>query len=959
MIPISIGPQSFSRDFLNGQGQFNFDLPAGLKPTDTFTNTVTEVLNTGASVDKSVLTFGDPNGLAMSASISGGGSTKVELSWPDHPSDFVQAYGISVPAGRVGARVHLEGQAGGNFAGGVPIPAALANFEFGLKTGSHVSYDRFALYDDQITAGALLQDLVTSLALPQRTGSTASLPKPGEVLVFGYGGFLELSAGLTCGYELMGHQGLTLNDLNTVIEYGVRLKAGVNVGFTFGGDFEISSRLGSTPGWVRLVVKKARTSSASFAASFQAQAIAAITGLPDSADEFLASLLGADVRRALEIFQKIRADSDLDTLQADVDKLLLTPVTSLANRWIGRALDGSNVKQFQASVGKVVDAYQGADARLVTAVVHLYEDYLTDNAVGTLTAALTKIVSLGRRADLATLTDAEAWRIIYRLTGGSLAALIQDDRGFEAVKSTAQTALDFVQGRFQPGLRDVVDELHAKVDVNDLFKRLGPFATRERLLSLTDMALQGVAERLLGMAWDKIKTSDVAKVAADLKAALDRVEDFKNAWYTKLSGALQQSFAISANLAFTRTASDQALVDVEIDVSSAAGQQLFALAAHGQFRSLFDRQNMPLFRVNAGTLTHQLTKSTQLLVNILQWEQKRLVDVLSSTTNSIEVQATGLVNVFTTDASIKTRIEKRGYQLESTFLIDLAGSAERPSVTTPGGIDQSDFLIESLDKIGVSYDLAVSDNVTTVAELTQYLDLAEFLRLIPSAASYAATLAAQFPTGLGQVSATYVAKYDSTAVMGAFGGLSGDPLRDVVSRASRYLISAHLINSSNPLSELVVLGFAYRDPATAAAYARDGFASFNSNNSSVTVPAWFTRGTPRTVTLPSGSAQRQILSRLYRLESDLADGLAKLDATVDTARSKHAPVNEPDLEAAARGFVASGADIDKFGTINTFFGVFDAFVQQGNGGRVRPASTLILQITPAGSQTPVTKYLMS
>lgn len=959
MIPISIGPQSFSRDFLNGQGQFNFDLPAGLKPTDTFANTVTEVLSTSTSVDKSVLTFGDPNGLAMSASIGGGGTTKVELSWPDHPSEFAQAYGITVPAGRVGARVHLEGQAGGNFAGGLPIPAALANFEFGLKAGGHVSYDRFALYDDHVTAGALLQDLVTSLALPQRTGSTTSLPKPGEVLVFGYGGFLELSAGFTCGYELMGHQGLTLNDLDTVIEYGLRLKAGVTVGFTFGGDFEISSRLGASPGWVRLVVKKARSSSASFAASFQAQAIAAVTGLPDSADEFLASVLGADVRRAIEIFQKIRADSDLDNLQADVDKLLLAPVTSLANRWIGRALDGSNVKQFQAAVGKVVDQYQGADPQLVTAVVHLYEDYLTDHAVDTLIAALTKVVSLGRRADLATLTDPEAWRLIGRLTGGSLAALIQDDHGFDAMKSMAQTALDFAQGRFQPGLRDVVDELHAQVDVNDLFKRLGPFATRDRLLSLTDMALQGVAERLLGMAWDKIKTSDVAKAAADLKAALDRVEDFKNAWYTKLSGALQQSFALSANLAFTRTAADKALVDVEIDVSSAAGQQLFAQAAHGQFRSLFDRQNAPLFRINAGTLTHELVKSTRLLVNVLQWEQKRIVDVLSSTTNSIEVQATGLINVFTTDASIKTRLEKRGYQIESTFLIDLAGTAARPTLTTPGAIEQSDLLLETLDKIGVNYDLAVSDKVTTVPELTQYLELAECLQLIPSAADFAKALAAQFPNGLGNVSATYVAKYDPAAVMGAFNGLSGDRVRDVVSRTSRFLISAHLISSSNPLSELVALGFAYRDPATAAAFAHDGFATFNSNNSAVTLPAWFTRGAPRTVTLSSGSAQRMILSRLYRLESDLADGLATLDQTVDKARAARAAVSEPDLESAARGFVASGADIDKFGTINTFFGVFDAFIQQGNVGRVRPASTLILQITPAGSQTPVTKYLMS
>ena len=113
MINIPIGPQSFKRDFLNGQGHFNFDLPGGLKTGEAFTPTVTEVLNTGGSGERGDLTFGDPNGLAMSASVSGGGATKVELIWPQSQSEFGKAYGITVPNGRVSARLHLEGQAGG------------------------------------------------------------------------------------------------------------------------------------------------------------------------------------------------------------------------------------------------------------------------------------------------------------------------------------------------------------------------------------------------------------------------------------------------------------------------------------------------------------------------------------------------------------------------------------------------------------------------------------------------------------------------------------------------------------------------------------------------------------------------------------------------------------------------------------------------------------------------------
>ena len=79
--------------------------------------------------------------------------------------------------------------------------------------------------------------------------------------------------------------------------------------------------------------------------------------------------------------------------------------------------------------------------------------------------------------------------------------------------------------------------------------------------------------------------------------------------------------------------------------------------------------------------------------------------------------------------------------------------------------------------------------------------------------------------------------------------------------------------------------------------------------------------------------------------------------SIDTARSRRAAVGEAELEDAARKFVDSAADINTYGTINTFFGIFDAFVQQSAGAR--PASTLILQITPAGSSTAVTKYLMS
>jgi hypothetical protein len=953
VITIPIGPQSLSQDFLDGEGHVNFDLPGGLQAGNPFASTVTEVLNTGTSVEKSDLTFGDPNGLAMSASVSGGGAVMIELIWPQNTSEFAKAYGLTVPAGRVGARVHLEGQAGGKLSGGAPLPGGIAGFSFGLEAGSHVACDRYAEYDATMTSLALLEDLIKGLALPQRAGTPASVPTPGELLVFSYGGFLDLTAGLTCGYDLIGHQGLTLRDLDAAVEYGLRLKASVNVGYKFGGDFEISACQGGGPTWVRLRVKKARSSQFDFAAAFRAEAIAAVVGLPDSADDFLAALLGADVRRALDVFQKIRADSDLDTLRADVDRILLDSVTNLANKWLGRELDQQSLKAFQAAVGKAVDDYHAAGDDTVNIVVNLYQDYAGRGAVDTLTAALQKIATLSTRDDLANLNDPEAWAIVTRLSGGTPAALLQDDNAFDSVKAIAKAALNFVQGTWQPQLKDLADELQRRLHVNKLFGDLAGYATKEGLLRLTDTALQGVAERLLGMAWDKIKASDLGKAAADLHAALEQVNTFKDAWYAKLGDALHQSFSLKANATYTRATSADTLIDVEVDVSSPEGQKLFQFAAHGQFTGVFDRPNLRIVRVHQGKLTHELIESTHLQINVLQWDEKRLVDVMSRTTNSIEVQSTGLVNVFTTEASVTERIANKGYALESRFLVGLAGTASQ----TARRSQADDYLIRTLDRIGVTYNLAISNTVTSPAELTQYLDLAEYLRLIPSAPDFAATLGAQFPKGLDAVTATYVAKYSADAIFAAFSSASNAPLRGLVRQASRYLVSAHLINASSPQSDLVTMGFAYRDPANGALYDQAGFTGFRDANSTVTIPAWFTRGAAREVALPSGSFIRQQLVTLYGLETSIADGLTNLDQKIDLARNRHAAVAESDLETAARSFVDTAADINEYGTINTFFAIFDAFVQQGGGAR--PASTLILQITPAGSQTAVTKYLMT
>lgn len=956
MLPIVIEPGTFKRDFLGGNGTLNLDW-AGFDATKSFPLSLTTVQSGSVTGSTGDLSFGQSNGLQMTASLSATGSSTIEIVRDATKSDFAKQYELTVPAGKIGCRFHLEGQAGGTISGSVPLPA-MANLDFGIEAGASVFYDRFCLYDAKKPSGDVLIDLITGLRLPEHAGSSASIPGPGELLVFGYDGYLDMNAGLSWGYQLIGHQGIAYNDLNASIDYALRLKAAVNLGYKLAGNFEISARAGSNPGSVRLTVKKSRSHEFDAAVGFQANAQAQVNELPSSADEFLSALLGADAKQALALFQKVRSYTDLNKLEADTDKILLGSVKNLANKWLGEALDATNVTQFLTIAGKVVDDYNSIDDRVIAAVTHLYEDYVDQNAIDTLKSALTKIVSLSRRDDLANLSDSEAWKVISTLVGGDLAQLTQDNATFAEIITIAQKTLDFLNGGWQTRLRDLIDELKSQFHLDQVFGTLDKYDSKAKLLTLADTKLQGVVEKLLGQAWDQIKSSGATKAAKDLQKALDAVDAFKNNWYAKITSALNQSFGLSVNYAYTTTSSNDTLIDVEIDVSTARGQNLFNAAIHGQFSTVFDNSNLSLLRINRGVLTHQLTKSSQLQINVFNWESKRIVDVLSQTVNSVEVQPTGLVNVFTTTASIKERTSTKSYSMESNFVMNLVGEAARPSAgATPQELAQGKYLVATVRKFGVTYNLGVTRNLTSASQLTHLLDLAQHVRLIDDAAATAATLDAQFSKGLGTVTATYVVNFDGDGILDAFQAEQGAALQAIVRDTCRRLVSAHLIGTADD-GDMQNIGFAYRLGIDYTTLVQDGFAAFLSSNATFQLPSWAPGG-QKQVSFLANSSIRQNLLNLYQVEIATATRLDKLDATVDKARTQSVPVQESELEDAARVFVQEAAPLNAWGCENTFFGVFDAFIEIGSNGKTHRESTLILQITPPGATSPITKYLMT
>jgi hypothetical protein len=229
VLPISIQPGTFKRDFLGGHGSLNLNW-AGFDPTKPFSDDVTTVDSGSVTGSTGDLTFGQATGLQMTASLSATSSSTIELIRDPTKSDFAKRYKLNISTNQIGCHFHLEGQAGGTLSGSVPLPA-MANLDFGIKAGASVFYDRFSLYDAKEPSGNVLLDLVTGLRLPEHAGLPATLPVPGELLVFGYDGYLDMNAGLSWGYQLTGHEGITYNELNASIEYALQLKAAANFAY--------------------------------------------------------------------------------------------------------------------------------------------------------------------------------------------------------------------------------------------------------------------------------------------------------------------------------------------------------------------------------------------------------------------------------------------------------------------------------------------------------------------------------------------------------------------------------------------------------------------------------------------------------------------------------------------------------------------------------------------------------
>jgi hypothetical protein len=969
MLIFPLNTDTFKKSFLSGDGQIELQTDQDIWLTlvatgGKFLPTVTRVAGVNFKfANEGKFRFGREAGMRLN--VSAGAGAEIRLIWPDENDETLKALGLSefLTDEKLYARLFFS--ANGDLAADarIPVGALTLSGAFGIGLGGKVAYERLKVYDAESSAKEILGDLFAGTRLPQQVDAAAEIPEPGEALITRFSGYLKLKAGINWGYQMTGSRSIEFNQLKLDLDYTLRTMAAVSAGYQLAGDFSIEARRGAENGWARFVVRKNRDSQFDFAADFGLDGEVELKGLPESADEFLIRLIGADARTVLDIFKKAGGYASLDELEKALTPMVKSFIHDWSSDLIGKTLSDGTLKDFLAAAGRVAETYNNLDER----IVNLYHAYL--DKIPQLRRALGILAGVSVPAELADLTgDAEeepdakldAWDVAQLLWGTSVYPLLLQNEEFEKFSQLARKAQSFVEDGATAPVRNFLSRLKSAMRLDPLFEKLGEIKTAEQLRQLGDEKLQEMAGRLIGMGFDKIENSRLNAAVGDLQKSLKRIKDFKDTWYARLRKAVNDKIRLDLHYAYTRASRDQKLIDVELNFNRAEGRELALAAAAGDFSGVLESYNTDYARINDAVFTHKIERSAQLQINVMGWGYDSLKQLTQNVEHAIEEASGGLLHVYATETSIEQRRamgRKFKETVESNFLLRAVGETFHDS---SNAVDRAtrQYLLQTLGNLAAQYTLLESDERASVEELEHYLDLAEFLGLFDkqSRAAFINDLASQFPRGLGKVKINYIVRYDGEALRDALGAVSGDELRELARQTMRRLVGAKFTGMAQT-DWMAPVGFAYLSPSVYEVYDKGGFTSLRQSKIVVTLPEWFTKGGPRKAALSREDAERLIT--LYEIEDRYVDRMARLDEILDRALKEKKPIPLDDLKDAARKFAEMADDVDEWRE-NAFFAIFDKVVEAGlkKTPRDKPAreSAMILEITPDGTNK-ITKAL--
>ncbi len=945
MITLPINATNFEKSFLNGNGTLKIQTDQDVWQTlvngnKEFTPEVDSLAEVKVDLSaNSQLKFGQPenNQLKLDLDVSTENVGAIRLIWKSD-DEIIKKYKFEnlLTANHYFALLSFKSIADASIKGNASLFGGPLKATFGIGGGGNVGYERLIRFPKNEKASEVISQIFKGTRLPQSVKDVNSIPKEGEVLSFNYGGYLNLNAGLTWGYSLAGTRNIEISNLKLSLDYALRLMAAASFSYRIAGDFEIEARRGQNPNWVNIAVRKSKESNSKFAFDFGFNAKYSLSpaDILKSPEKLIEALLEIDTDSFMKVLDEIRGVSTVEGIKAKLNDLAEDFVVSKAIKWLGNALDSSNINSFLQIVNNIVETYKNIDQK----IIHLYEDFIDD--LDGLNGMLDALIDLPNRLGLGRFNNAAdkaIWDLIRRLAGDKFYQVILDDQEFSQFSDFVKEIKKFVTDGVNKHIRDFIKDLKAEFKLDAIFNQIGEFDTVPKIKNLADKKLKALIEKIVGEAIDN-NSQVLDKILKPLQSFFKNLDKFNEVYAKAVEKAINQSFAFNLNYAYNTLKKGESLLEVEIDLSNAKGKALAQKAFNGDFNDLLQSFDPTLVRLNKAVFKAELTKSAELKINIFNYNQRGFVRLVQQSEHSVEALANGLLHLYSIDTNQET-LDEKGWRknkenVKTNFALKIVGSSLQPT----GSVINPDT-VQNLKQISAQYSASYEDSQTQIRELRQYLGLAGLLNLVSPNEVINTLISKLGKNGekdiIGKVKLEYVAKYSDEAVRQAFTSSAPADFELMLRQVIREITAAPFM--SKPINNgQCLIRLAYQSPEVFQHY-RNNSNSLGGLTLNVKAPVWH-RSFPAQAQL--NDSMRQILEFFYRREDSILKRFPKLFHVLQNFPN----VDLDDLQAEARNFVSLSNDLLINNADNPFFALFDWLIRTKSSVPNQRQSALIITL---------------
>jgi hypothetical protein len=875
--------------------------------------------------------------------------------------DLVNRFNLSPMLSDQNLLLVLELGADAGLGAGGRYRYTVLNADASLEMGADAGYVAVRSFPRSEKLLPMITSLFQGLSLPDRLKRP---PAAGELISLEYGGYLNLAAGVSAGYELKGTQSIGVSEINLAEHYALSIVGKLALTGQVAGRFSVNVMAGSDSGWARVVVRRQRSSELQCSADVKVAADLKTDGLPATGKEFMGALLGVQGKNWLNTIDGFVTEAgkvdDINALKARLDGL----AADFISAWSGKAMDAlltRDVLALQAKIKRAVDSYRKLDQSAIALFDRYFDPAL--NRVEELASKLNELQAMTSWDQLKGEIDPTLWNVVRQLTDGDplgwALGMIPGTQlpSLKELQKRVEDTLDLIKSEAHEEIRNLIRVAKESFPLDHFLNQLGSITTPEGLKAVASQKLGHFVSRLIGSSLDRLNSKDLKRAFEIVQKVVNARDSFFNAFDSVLKEAASQSYAMNLHAAYSRSDEQRAMIDIEIKLQEADGSQnatgtrFMEAAGRGDFQEILANYQPSVVKIHEGLLTHRVSSGTLLKFNVAGWHRnysyEEMHRVIVNTEQQIRHSGNGLLTVITTaDMSAESEMRRnRKSKTEETVLTNFLLRFLADTKVSDSDFDAKTrlYAIEVITGMAASYTITFTDMDTSPQELDEYLLFAKQLGLDQVGATHAALAPMlELKNGsYGSIRSSYDVRYTEDGIRKLIQMHPGkNDVRDILRRIvlANYFGHPWLSN----------VGWLYCSD--------DARKLFDKNPIGFTDTESYLGSAPVTLISPiegihppnrfaNNPLIRNLTATLFRIEDTLTDAFNSLVLLLGSTKR----IKTADLEKKLNAFGKALQAIDEFDMgENTIFAVFDGLILLSTPDRHARRSSLKFVSTQDG-----------